>query len=238
MIDNPSAGQPHTLSVAIDASGNALALWDSLVDREHAEILANRFAVGAGWSTPTKLSPTGTTGQATSPNVAIDDTGNAIAVWTSPSNGIEASRYVVGNGWQTPVEIHPNHAFEDRNPRVALDSVGNAVAVWWQPGPRHDGDALAVRYSAKDGWGTATLIEDDDTTSVNRVDVMFDKDGKAVAYWNSVIAPYHAYLNRESVGSWSKVARLPGNATATVGAEGRLVFVYKASDGTKVARLE
>jgi hypothetical protein len=64
--------------VAFDSAGNAMAVWRQF-DGAYDSIYANRYVPGSGWQ-GAGLVETGT-GHAGSPRVALDASGNALAVW-------------------------------------------------------------------------------------------------------------------------------------------------------------
>lgn len=64
------------------------------------------------------------------PQVGIDASGNAVAVWGQGSH-IWSARYLAGTGWQAPTNIDSAAATINANqPRIAVDANGNALAVW------------------------------------------------------------------------------------------------------------
>ena len=80
--------------IAIDGSGNALAVWQ-LSDGTRYNIWANRYTAGNGWGAA-KLIETNNAGHARYPQVAIDGSGNALAVWQQSDGtriNIWANRY-------------------------------------------------------------------------------------------------------------------------------------------------
>jgi hypothetical protein len=87
-------GAASNPQVAMDASGNAMAVWV-----QGNDIWANRYVVGKGWASASLISSPlieQTTEPASSPQVVMDVSGNAIAIWvqsdgTSPS--IWANRF-------------------------------------------------------------------------------------------------------------------------------------------------
>jgi hypothetical protein len=97
---------------------------------------------GGGESTPTPkawgsalLIETDNVGDAQRPKIAVDGTGNAIAVWYQSDgtrDNIWANRFDAGSGaWGTAQVIET----EDGNaqfPHIAVDGSGNALAVWQQ----------------------------------------------------------------------------------------------------------
>ena len=122
------AGSPQ---VAVDGSGNALAVWYQF-DGTRNNIWANRYIAGTGWGTATLIETYA--GNATSPQVAVDGSGNALAVWRQYDGtqfSIWANRYTAGTGWGTATLIETDAGFAG-SPQVAVDGSGNALAVWSQ----------------------------------------------------------------------------------------------------------
>jgi hypothetical protein len=93
LIETENAGDARIPHVAFDSSGNAIAVWQQS-DGTHDSIWANRFD-GSSWG-DAELIEIENAGDALSPQVAFDSSGNAIAVWgqydESRSN-ISANRF-------------------------------------------------------------------------------------------------------------------------------------------------
>lgn len=64
----------------MDATGSAVAVW-SQSDGTRGTILSNRYTPSGGWGTA-KLIEADNAGGVDSPQVAMDGSGNAIAVWS------------------------------------------------------------------------------------------------------------------------------------------------------------
>jgi hypothetical protein len=174
-------------------------------------IWANRYVVGTGWGTPT-LIETDNTRDAYYPKIALDTSGNAIAVW-SHSDGtrlnIWANRYVVGTGWGTATLIATDNAGPALYPRVAMDANGNGIAVWLQSDGTHY-NAMANRYVAGTGWGTAALLETDNTGNASYPNIAMDANGNAISVWaQSDGTHYNVWSNRYVAGTgWGNAALL------------------------------
>jgi hypothetical protein len=143
----------------MDNNGNAFAMWQ-LYGPTGFNIWAARYTSSTEWDTAT-LIETENAGDAISPHIATDGSGNAVAVWTQ-SNGtwynIWANRFTPSGGWGTATLIEFNNAGNADTPQVAMDLSGNAIAVWQQSdGTRYN--IWANRYTPSGGWGTATQIE-------------------------------------------------------------------------------
>ena len=126
-------GNAYVPHVSMDASGNAIAVWYQ-DDGTRYNIYANRYVAGVGWGTA-GLIETDDTGDARNPQISVDGSGNAIAVWyqnDGTRDNIRANRYVAGIGWGTAELIETDNTGDARNPQISVDGSGNAIAVWYQ----------------------------------------------------------------------------------------------------------
>jgi hypothetical protein len=142
LIETDDAGSAIAPQIALDAAGNALAVWtqsDGTCDSITCEsiprdnIWSNHYTVGSGWGAA-GLIETDDTGNASSPQIALDAAGNALAVWTQSDgtrDNIWSNRYTVGSGWGTAELIETDDAGDATAPQIALDTAGNALAVWY-----------------------------------------------------------------------------------------------------------
>jgi phage terminase large subunit-like protein len=137
------------------------------------------------------------------PQIAVDNNGNAVAVWEEWAVGSEhwsiySARYTAG-AWGT-AKLIDNGANPAHNPEVAMDSKGNAIAVWEQ----FDGAYFSIysaRYTAG-AWGTAKLIE---TATGDALDsqIAMDGNGNAMAVWKQTDGAYFSiYSARYTAGAW------------------------------------
>ena len=91
-----------TLRVAVDASGNAMAVWEKVrITNLANDVWYSRYTVGLGWSAPAVIPrlfvddpAAGPTENSRNPDVAMDASGNAIAVWRQPSGNYEGVFYI------------------------------------------------------------------------------------------------------------------------------------------------
>ena len=248
--DAENAGSPQ---IATDAAGNAIAVWQQS-DGASLSIYANRYTAGTGWGTPT-LIETGT-GVAVGPQIAVDAGGNAIAVWRQSYgmlDNIYANRYNVTTGlWDTATLIETGTGGAS-SPQIAFDPAGNAIAVWVQEGDPTSAiryDIWANRYNVSTGlWGTATLIETDDTGAAYSPQLAFDANGNAIAVWRQLVTilffggqRYGIRTNRYTAGTGWGTATLidtglsinnSGAPQIAVDASGNAIAVWYQSDGTR-----
>jgi len=186
VVETSEWGWSYNPQVAMDASGNAFVVWEQW-DGSHLNIYSKRYIVGDGWG-ETELAETDDSGNAVEPRLAVDSSGNSVAVWMvqdPDSNYREdawANRYVVGTGWGTAQPIETDVSGDAKGPEVAVDSSGNAIAVWYQEnGSLHN--IMSNRYVAGAGWGTVEWIEFGNV-DCHDPEIAIDSTGNALVVWN------------------------------------------------------
>ena len=247
-IETDNAGNAESVQVAANASGQVVAVWQQS-DGATINIYANRYSAAAGWGTPQRINPGVVAETAQQPHVAIDDNGNAIAVWmqsnfaaNSTADDIWASRYTAQSGWGAPVLIE-NDPLGAGQPRVAMDGAGNAIAVFSQQA----GGRLVIhasRFEPATGWAPPTAIETDASAEGVAPQIAMEANGRATVVWQAFIVPvetvteYQVRSNRYTAaagwGSAARVATTANNATPHVAIDGagHAVAVWVAPDGT------
>lgn len=132
----------------------ALAVWE-----EGGNILAARYFPITGWQPPEALENIG--GQSSSPRIAANAGGVAIAVWQHTVGRIESLRYARfedGRGWSPP-DVMPGALPRPRQPgktapaslvTIEVDPRGNAVAQW--PSGFDEGQQQVSTYVEGEGW--------------------------------------------------------------------------------------
>lgn len=177
-LDSDDTGNASGPQIAIEPAGNAFAVWQQSNDT-FTTIWANRYTASSGWSTA-ELIGIGDASRSTSPQIATDNSGNAIAVWEQNDgtrHNIRANRYTAVSGWGTGELIETDNAGNANNPQVAFDTTGNAIAVW-----QHSSNIWANRYTAGSGWNIAELIENN-TGGTDGPQIAIDAAGNALAVW-------------------------------------------------------
>jgi hypothetical protein len=245
--DSASAVHPQ---IAIDPRGDAVAVWTQS-DGARDNIWANHYTVAQGWGAAS-LIETDDVGGAGSPKVALDASGNAIAVWTQSDGtryNVRANRYSAASGtWGTAQLIQTDYSQPADGPQIAVDAAGNAIVVWYQDG---DGvlatryDIWANRYDAATGtWGAASLIETDNTGGGGEgLHVAIDGSGNAIAVWNqSDGTRFNILANRytTATGAWGTAQLIETDNAGDAGdprvgfdAAGNAIAVWQQFDGTR-----
>jgi len=200
LIENLNSSNTGALSapqVGFDGSGNAIAVWSQWSTASNRyDIYANRYVASTdSWpSTTATLLETTDEGGAFRPQIAIDASGNAIAVWRQYVSAglrfnIYANRYNVGTdsvpgSWSGAALLETNDDGPADYPQIAFDTNGNAIAVWQQEQPFGLNNIYASRYVASTNtWDGATLLETDATNAATAPQVAIDANGTAVAIW-------------------------------------------------------
>lgn len=136
LLETDEAGPAGSARVAMTEAGVAMAVW-SQDDGTRENIVSKRYVSGVGWGNA-QLVETDDSGDAGIPDVAMDDNGNAIAVWTQYDGvrfNVKSSRYAADLGWGSDELIEAENVgneMDPMRPRVAMAGNGAAFAVWHQ----------------------------------------------------------------------------------------------------------
>jgi hypothetical protein len=207
-----AAGNAFNPQVAVDANGNAMAVWYQYAGGYYS-IYANRYVIGTGWGAAALTEAAN--GYAADPQVVMDRNGNAIAVWRQhdgTANSIYYNRYVLGTGWGAAgTLLEATNGSADR-PQVSIDDNGNAIFVWEQ----FDGTANSIyanRYVNGVGVGAAAAIEAA-AGPARTAQVCMDANGNAFAVWSQNDGTnWKTYANRYIAGSGWGAATLIQSGT-------------------------
>jgi len=179
--------------IAADKRGNAIAVWAQFdVNLMQYGLWARRYAAGAGWSAAERVNDYA--GQPDRPALAMNERGEAIAVWAQygifdianpgpVSSSLWASRFMPGKGWSKPTQLegeatNPNYAV------VAMDERGNAIAAWNQTNVALDvSNVYAKRYAAGAGWGDSRLLQDGTAANSIIPQLAMNEHGDALVAW-------------------------------------------------------
>lgn len=172
--EGQSASEPH---VAIDALGDAVAIWGRYEIGGDKVVQAAARPTGGSWQTPFNLSEEGQ--DTTASEVATDQQGDAVAVWqrvSGTNEAIETAFRPAGESWQAPVIL--NEAYNAFAPEVALDPRGDAVVVW----DHIYSSVQAATRLAGGTWQGPVNLEEADQGGVDP-QVAVSSQGDAVATW-------------------------------------------------------
>jgi hypothetical protein len=240
-IESDNLGNAYSPDIDFDSGGNAIAVWQQS-DGAHLNNLSNRYTLESGWGTA-ELIETDNAGNARPPQISVNDSGDALAVW-GQSDGtrynIWANRYSAGTGWDTAQLIETNDISHAYAPKVSIGANGNAVAVWHQrDGSRSNIWSNHYRYGI--GWGSAQLIETDNAGGATNPQISIDANGNGLAVWRHFDGTRtNIWSNRFTLGvGWSNAelietdnAGWAENPQISIDAYGNGLAVWHQSDGS------
>lgn len=234
-------GSPATLSpttqnavvpqVAINASGQAVAVWQNSVNGV-TMIQGSTYASGSWSSRPATITSSGYSG--TSPQVALNNAGQAVVVWAGnngTSAAIQSSTVTIGGSWSSPASLSAL-ANNGALPEVAINSSGQAVAV-----------AQSSNFLSFGGsWNSGSNFAQSSQTALTS-SVSMNAIGELVAVWsslngtNSIVQAASAYFG----GLWSSPVTLSGSGlnalypAVSINASGKIVAVWQSSNGSNTS---
>jgi hypothetical protein len=173
---------------------------------------------------------------ATEPYVAMNNSGNAVAVWSRLSGAyslIQARFYNHSTRmWGAIVTISPSDMFSVF-PRVYINSSGDAIIVWSGHHIGEEDIAQASVYSStSETWSTAFLLSSSDT-SVEYVCAVLNDRGKAYVLWTAFSPEVRLQAATYDEGWQTAVDISPAgefvaNARIGIDADGNGFAVWKA----------
>jgi len=168
--------------VAVNSSGDSLAVWNRS-DGSNLRIQA-KFRATDGTFGPTEtISQSGR--DASEPQVAFDQSGNAIAVWTQfdGANGrVHAAFRPAGGSFGSDQTISPAGGNASA-PQISFDTSGDAVAAWYRYDGTNDRIQVAIRPTSG-SFGTAETLSPPGFESFNpEVAAGPDVNANGVAIW-------------------------------------------------------
>jgi hypothetical protein len=229
-------GRPH---VAVDAAGNAVAIWERHVGGEEI-VEATERPAGGDWSEPEVISLPGEEGQRSL--VTIDAAGNAIAVWITDESPTEfvvrSAARPPGGEWSEPEDVSDSIS-EAATPWLALDAASEAVAIWTTFDSADRIVQGAVR-SAEGVWSEPDDLSEAGqfVTPLETPDVAIDGAGNAIAVWKLLGANHIVQAAvRPADGDWEEPDDLSapgqeaGEPAVTMNEAGEAVAVWTRLDG-------
>lgn len=219
-------GNESDPQVAVDANGNALAVW-SYDNGAITVVWANRYTAGSGWGIATRITPFNAalyTLKTYPPKIAFDASGNALVIWEQLDNvsghSVWINSYTMGSGWGIATQF----STRAEAPQIGFDAGGNAIATWLQWDSSTSTITIwARRYIAGSGWGMAARITPIASgTRAFAPSLTVDASGNGLVEWmemNLSTQTYSLWANRYTAGAgWGTATQTPialGNNAST-----------------------
>ena len=117
---------------------------------------------GRTWGPAVEISNPAIRDLQSSPQVGLDDAGNAVAVWRElladhTRNAVWASRYSSGAAWSPPITID-NAVGNASDPHLAMTPSGTALVAFGQSETNQGGAQLLVASRFTGTWGTPVTV--------------------------------------------------------------------------------
>lgn len=222
--------------VAVDADGNATAVWKTF-----DVIQAASRPVGEGWQPATPISDP--EAEAYVPQAAVNADGDVTAVWMEADDSnyvVRGAFRPVGGSWEAPTLVSAAGEYAG-NPHIALDPDGDAMVVW-----RGENEGQEVARAAYRPAGGAWQAPEDVSVpgeAVQALHVALYQSGEAMVVWagstnevggHSVVRAAH----RPTSGSWEAPVDLSEDgenafpADVAFDPDGNAAVVWVRYDGT------
>lgn len=176
-ISTPTTRSGQLPQIAINASGRVVAVWQRY-DGSRSVTEGATLQFGGTWSSPVGISPLFT--DAYMPQVAIDNAGNAVAVWVDvTSQTIQTASLPFEGNWSSAVNL--SDAGGTGEPQVAMNANGYAVATWQRfPGSFCTIQASTMQFG--NSWSIPVDISAVDADAFES-EIAVDANGNILAVW-------------------------------------------------------
>ena len=189
--------------VALDAAGNAVAVWaERSVGMREEAMVAVRSAQTGGWGSPVRLSGPAW-GVASGPVVHVFPSGAAIVAWIESNGVVKASSGDTTSGrWDPSAALTGSAGPPKLGLRMAANGAGDIVVVWASGRPTGPTAAQGVFRSRDGSWRGPEEIGLMKDGAAAELEVAIDDVGLAVALW---VAPTGiTAAARASSGTWDR----------------------------------
>jgi hypothetical protein len=178
-----AAGLPLDPRLGLDGAGDAVAFWSVSLSSE-TEVRAATMPAGGVWQAPSTLSTPAVDGENIASALAVNQRGEALAVWGRYENHVEhiqSATLPAGGSWQAAVDLTPQSS-HPRGPVVAIDAAGDAVAGW----ESSNGSDSIVRFATRAAgaqWNSQLNLSLPGEAAFNP-SVALTTGGTVIADWN------------------------------------------------------
>ncbi|MGN6373153.1 MAG: PKD domain-containing protein [Solirubrobacteraceae bacterium] len=206
-------------------------------------ILALASTAHAGWLPPVDISQVGE--HAGAPQVVLDASGNATAVWerwVGSDIAVETAYRPAGGNWQPPVDISEEGSgtvtageHNAYSPSLAVDAAGDTTVVWARSAGTNKILVQAVYRPAGGAWQTPVDLGEMNSAIDPEPWVAADEAGDTTAIWKSNEVVESAY--RPASGSWEPSVALSAGESyapqAAMDARGDAMVAWMHYDGSR-----
>ena len=245
-----TGGEGWEASVAVDANGAAVAVWDerTITNTIEDHIWSRTRSAAGAWSATTVISPAtpSLSTTATYPKVRMSTSGDITATWFD-STGLWTADRPKGQSWSGPRLLLPNVS----SGSFLMNSTGDSAIVWGVGRPQVNGATVyAIRRAAGGSWraqetvATGTHIALDSAALSDNGDLLVAWEAyTAVCTRRCRLSNYLLNVSREAASSnaWTVSGSLAGPDSGThygltaISPGGTAVLLYRNSNLAWVA---
>lgn len=152
-------GNAYNPSIAISSGGSAVVVWEQSVGTSN-HVWANHFTPLAGWGTPVRID-SDSAGRAYRPSIAIDSTGQAMAVWEQSAKNCGfacANCFSPQTGWAGTMLLPSEDGCSVYNTGVAYSQDGVALVMWTQYEAKR-AVRWGISHTSRRGWSEALMLQ-------------------------------------------------------------------------------
>ena len=146
------------------------------------QVFASQFSRTTGWSTPQVIANVFAGGSGFSPQLVVDQTGDATVAWTefepAGNDQVVAAHFTPLGGWGPAQVLDPGGV----EPVLAVDGAGIVTAVWTS----FAGNAVEASQLTAVGWGTPQVLQPGFETTAMAITA--DPAGNVTALWGTLNA--------------------------------------------------
>lgn len=195
--------------VAVDAEGNAIAVWRRLDGNNHTIIELSERPFGGDWTEPIELSAHDV--YSYEPHVAVNASGDATVIWHAFGTGetlVQSAERPAGGTWSEPEDLSPAGK-EATEAKVGVDAAGTATAVW----ELLDGGGASIQTSRRPlggAWSEPEYLSSPEYSAFVP-DLAVAGGGDATTVWGQFEGePERIRAAQLSGGEWSEAKTLSG----------------------------
>ena len=205
-VINASGGKVNTVYVygqigmAVNARGDAAVLWSQrLLPSLPMVVDAAMYSPVLGWKDATSIA-LASTEDCHEPAVALDDAGNALAIWQQQTDYATygaSNRYVAGVGWSTAGHFVDSRQGDTFSPSLAMDGAGNATVVWYRWSATNVIELMINGFTPAGGWGYAKVfspVGTDGTMMRSLPLVVSNAVGQTLVVWGTKLSAVASWL--------------------------------------------
>ncbi len=240
---DPESREQDYPSLAVDAAGNAYAVWREVLPSTRANLMFAYRPAGGSWGAAVRVNDVDEC--AGIGEITVDPAGNATAIWVDNRNWIDYTIYgasrPAGGSWGANEPVSAGTLSVGDDLMIVMDADGTAYAAWEDhrnADPEWGWDIYLAERPLAGNWGANQRVNQEQLNYYQEYpSLAVDGDGKLYAAWldDRLGNSYDVYYSeRQAGGGWSTALPLhdhPGalmqsRAVLSANSAGDLVVVW------------